>query len=194
MLQYAVEYPFNGSTSHTVLEATDEQSAHKRWASTYPHIKTFTIRPLVTPNDKASLAAAEKKISPKVSREMAAQLKIGALTPVAPTEDFFAHLLAVKEQTRLRFSWTANIHQHISTRFSELGIILPADARGINSGARGGSPMYSLSSELRFPTPENRNILPSNVRIEGPETYISDVGLALFLAQQGFEITSYAKL
>jgi hypothetical protein len=87
------------------------------------------------------------------------------------------YLNSVKSSVTVRFSWPPFMDSAVHERFKELGKELPEDARPMNSGARGGKPMYSLSCE---------------VKVDGKE-YFSKVsyGLTLYI-REGFDIT-YAK-
>ena len=88
-----------------------------------------------------------------------------------------AYLKSVKPSVTVRFSWPPFMDAAVHERFKELGRELPEDARPMNSGARGGKPMYGLSCEIK---------------VDGKE-YFSKVsyGLTLYI-QEGFDIT-YAK-
>jgi len=87
------------------------------------------------------------------------------------------YLKSVKDFVTVRFSWPPFMDDAVHNRFKELGREIPPDARPMNSGSRGGSPMYSLSCEIK---------------VNGKE-YLSKVsyGLTLYI-QEGFDI-SYAK-
>jgi hypothetical protein len=92
-----------------------------------------------------------------------------------PSTDF-EYLASVKPLVTVRFSWPPFMHDAVLQRFQKLGKPLPLDARPMNSGAKGGKPMYGLSCE---------------VKVDGEE-YFSKVSYGLTLYLEGFNLT-YAK-
>jgi len=140
------------------------------------------------------LALPEETKQSEAKRLARAQSRVERVFARPTTSTLLSYLHSVREAVILRFSWTESLHNRVQSRFEQLGILLPENARGIRSGERGGRPMYSLSAELKFPCPDNKTILPENCRVIDGVAYISDIGLNLYLAQQGFAINSYAKI
>lgn len=124
-------------------------------------------------------------INPERVRKMIE--KIGGIEPEAVPEHILQSLQRARNAVRIRFSWPPSADSVVKERFSQLGIPLPENARPMNSGINGGTPMYSLSSEIHYPKGLG---LGADYGIEDAkgEMYVSRVSLALALAQKGFDI------
>jgi len=139
--------------------------------------------------DLLTAPTEEQAALARVNPERVAKMieKIGGIEPEAVPEGVLQSLQAVRSAIRIRFSWPPAADIAVRERFNQLGIYLPKNARPMNSGINGGTPMYSLSSEIHYPKGLG---LSSEYGTEdtGGEMYVSRVSLALALAQKGFDI------
>jgi hypothetical protein len=126
------------------------------------------------------------KLTAEQRAERASQ-RIQELLPEGISSDLLGYLRTKQEEVWLRFSWPPSVDTAVRELFSMLDIILPENTRAINSGERGGEPMYSLSSEVHFPTPPSAIVLPEGARVSD-KVDISRVSFALGLAKKGFDI------
>ena len=127
------------------------------------------------------------KLTGEQRAERASQ-RISELSPEAVSTALLGYLRTQEEEAVwVRFSWPPSVDSAVRELFCTLDIPLPENARAINSGERGGEPMYSLSSEVHFPTPPDASILPEGARVS-ERVDISRVSFALGLAKERFKI------
>jgi hypothetical protein len=142
-------------------------------------------RNLISP----TIPAAPKvrvKLTGEQRAERASQ-RISELSPETVSPTLLGYLHTQGEAVWIRFSWPPSVDDAVRELFCTLDIPLPENARAINSGERGGEPMYSLSSEVHFPTPPDASILPEGARVS-ERVDVSRVSFALGLAKERFKI------
>lgn len=136
-------------------------------------------------------------IAQRERRIASGKTRISKLSPEFVNEKQLAYLETVKDEVRLRFSWPKEIHDAVVARFAELLVPLPSDARPMDSGKFGGEPMYSLSTELSFPAPNQNgmDVTFPNSRLskDGTKLEISRVTFSLALVKEGFPVNVYAR-
>ena len=163
---------FKGSEFTLIAE---NRGSHPKWGE----------RSLIAP----TIPAAPKvrvKLTGEQRAERASQ-RISELSPEEISSALLSYLHTQEEAVWVRFSWPPSVDAAVRGLFCTLDIPLPENARAINSGERGGEPMYSLSSEVHFPTPPDASILPEGARVS-ERVDVSRVSFALGLAKERFKI------
>jgi hypothetical protein len=164
-------------TSRIIRNGQDEWDAV--WVKN-THLKVDKVAPPPPRGERVPITLNPERVEKMVR-------SIGGVEPENIPEDVLLKLYAVRDVVRIRFSWPPAADEAVKERFNQLGILLPEGARPMDSGVRGGAPMYSLSSEIHYPKGLG---LPLGYGMEDAkgEMYVSRVSLALALAQKGFDI------
>jgi hypothetical protein len=188
--RFEITYTYRGEKRPVfTIEANSSEEALVRFKTIKPGVPVSEIQEvrevIINQIDKA---AHQHRIETGRNR-------IGRLTPEVISEREIVYLNSVSDDITLRFSWPADVHDAVASRTKELGIPMPEDARPMDSGKFGGTPMYSLSTEVSFPAPTDASLIPEGGRLskDGKRIEISRVTYSLGLRKAGFPVNVYAK-
>lgn len=186
--KFEVIYTFYGKERPPfIVEATTPEDAIAKFQKVKPAVKSTEIQMVnFIPADDTQAEAA------RVER---ARTRIDAIEPETIPERELEYIQSVIEEVRLRFSWPKAVHESVLMLGDRLGVPMPEDARPIDSGKFGGQPMYSLSTELKFPAPSDVSLIPEGGKLspDGKWIEMSRVTYSLGLRKAGIPINVYTR-
>lgn len=178
---------FFGNESHFQVSNETEDGARNAFRLSKPQIKDADILSIKNLTVAVDVEKKQKRIAKGKTR-------ISNLIPEQIAIEQLSYLNSIKNRVRLRFSWPPDVDEAVRELFSSLHLALPEDIRPMDSGKYGGEPMYSLSTELSFPIPDNGlDFDGSQLSSDGKNFEISRVTFSLGLVKEGFPINVYAR-
>ena len=189
LVTYEIKYlNFLNAEGTQLISGNSSEDAVNNLLQAWPGIKKSSIREV---RELPKIDEQKRQRSIALGRK-----RIEKLEPETIPSEQLAYLQAIQDEVKLRFSWPADVHEAVLSRTEELGIPMPEDARPMDSGKFGGTSMYSLSTELSFPTPANESLIPAgtwSLTKDGKRVKISRVTLSLGLRKAGFPVNVYAR-